>query len=88
MRTLNQLISPTPVNHQAHHVMARTIRHLQDDCAIALAIVRGVLGWLSFSVVWFGFTTALRLAAVPVSVMDALHERRSRQAQQRKEHNL
>jgi hypothetical protein len=89
MRQPDHLTSPTPPgNNRAHQVLARTIRHLHDDCAIALAVVRGVLGLLSFNVVWFGFTNALRLATVRVSVMDTLHERRSRRAQQRKEHNL
>jgi hypothetical protein len=91
MRTLSHLISPTPGNHRAHQVMARTICHLRDDCASALAIVRGVLGTLSFSIAWFGFTPALRLATVPVSVMDTPHPRSHRwpsQAQPRKEHNL
>lgn len=91
MRQPDHSTSPTPGNHRAHQVLARIIRHLHDNCDFALAIVRCVLGMLSFSNAWFDFTPAIRLATVPVSVMDTLHPRSHRwpsQAQLRKEHNL
>ncbi len=91
MRPPDHVTLPTPGKHRAHQVVARTNRHLRDDCAIALAIVRGVLGTISFSIAWFGFIPALQLATVPVSVRDTLNPRSHRwpgRAQPRKEHQL